>query len=185
MRERIIRAFIEEIHDKSMKFTMDDLAKRIGVNKRYVYQHFSSKVEILELIIDQSLSDFTEKTEQIMNNTSLSLIEKIRRICTLLPTYFELWDFKLLEQMKRYYPEQWTKVNDALNDWEALSLLLEEGMQQGELIEINTKLAVKLIIDATNSVFDQRFYMENNITLSEALSSIVEVLLFGLVKNNS
>ncbi|WP_338751896.1 TetR/AcrR family transcriptional regulator [Bacillus sp. FJAT-52991] len=185
MRERIIKAFIEELHDKGMKFTMDDLAQRIGVNKRYIYQHFSSKVEILELIIDQSLSEFTEKTEQIMNNTSLSLIEKIRRICTLLPTHFELWDFKMLEQMKRYYPEQWTKVNAALSDWEDLRLLLEEGIEQGELIDINTTLAVKLIIDATNSIFDQRFYMENNITLPEALSSIVDVLLFGLVKNKS
>ncbi|CAG9613338.1 hypothetical protein BACCIP111899_02553 [Bacillus rhizoplanae] len=184
MRERIIRAFNEEIHDKGMKFTMDDLANRIGVNKRYLYQHFSSKAEILELIIDQSLSEFDEKTEQIMNNTSLSLIEKIRQICTVLPN-FEFYDFKVLEQMKRYYPEQWTKVNDALSEWEALRLLLEEGIQQGELIEINTTLAVKLIIDATNSIFDQRFYMENNITLPEALSSIVDVLLFGLVKNKS
>ncbi|MCP1124451.1 TetR/AcrR family transcriptional regulator [Bacillus sp. 3103sda1] len=185
MRERIIKAFIEEIHDKGMKFTMDDLANRIGVNKRYLYQHFSSKVEILELIIDQTLSEVTEKTEQIMADTSLSLIEKIRGVCTAMPSHFEFYDFKVLEQMKRYYPEQWTKVNAALNEWEALRLLIEEGIQQGELNEINTALAIKLIIDATNSIFDQRFYMENNITLPEALSSIVDVLLFGLVKNKS
>ncbi|MGJ7911259.1 TetR/AcrR family transcriptional regulator [Neobacillus sp. LXY-1] len=182
MRERIIKAFIEEIHDKGMKFTMDDLAIRIGVNKRYIYQHFSSKVEILELIIDQTLHESNAKTEQIMADTSLSLIEKIRGVCTVMPTYFEFYDFKILEQMKRYYPEQWAKVNAALSEWEALRLLIEEGIQQGELIEINTSLAIKLIIDATNSIFDQRFYMENNITLPEALSSIVDVILFGLVK---
>ncbi|RNB78520.1 hypothetical protein EDM56_30450 [Brevibacillus fluminis] len=82
-------------------------------------------------------------------------------------------------------PEQWAKVNASISDWEALRLLLAEGIQKGEFIEVNTMLAIKLIVDATSSVYDQRFYMENKITLQEALTTIVDVILFGLVKNKS
>ncbi len=33
MKDRIMNVFIEEILDKSMKFTMDDLARRLGISK--------------------------------------------------------------------------------------------------------------------------------------------------------
>lgn len=54
IKDRIMKAFIEEIREKGMKFSMDDLARRLGISKRTLYEHFSSKVEILETIMSRA-----------------------------------------------------------------------------------------------------------------------------------
>ena len=181
MQNRIAKAFIEEIHHKGIKFTMDDLAKRLGISKRTLYEHFSSKREILDMMIDRSLADFDKKTEQIVQDESLSLIEKIKGVITVLPNNNEFYDLRILEQMKRFYPEQWEKVNKALNNWDQLGHLIEQGIKEGILKNINIALAVKLITDATNATLDQQFFMKNSISVEEGLSVFVDMILFGLV----
>ncbi|WP_068775974.1 TetR/AcrR family transcriptional regulator [Paenibacillus sp. FJAT-26967] len=185
MKHRIMTAFIEEIHLNGMKFTMDDLAKRLGISKRTLYEHFDAKVDILDAIIDQSIADRNEITDRIIQDENLSLIEKIRGVITVLPIHWEFYDLRILDQMKRYYPQQWSKVdNELTDDWNALRLLITEAIEQKEMLDINVSLIMKLIIDGTNSTLDQRFYQENQITVSEALLSIVDILLYGLIPEN-
>jgi len=180
--DRIMKAFIEEIHDKGIKFTMDDLASRLGISKRTLYEHFPSKVSILEAIVELTLDEFDEKTAIIVQDTSLSIIGKIRGIVTVLTKHYELYDIRILEQMKRFYPEQWKKIDDALtDDWGALRSVIEQGMEEGIIVSKNISVVMKLMIDAANSTLDQRFYQKNEISLSEALSTIVDIILFGLV----
>ncbi|ELK40748.1 TetR family transcriptional regulator [Brevibacillus agri] len=182
MKDRIMKGFIDEIRDKGMKFSMDDLARRLGISKRTLYEHFSSKVEILEAIISQTFAEADEKTKQILDDYSLSLIEKIKGVMMVLPTHYEFYDLRILEQMKRYYPEQWALVDSALSDdWQTLRGLIEQGIKEGLIVNMNVTLMMKLIVDAVNSTLDQRFYMQNQITVSEALAAIVDVLLYGLV----
>ncbi|MCC8435560.1 TetR/AcrR family transcriptional regulator [Brevibacillus sp. M2.1A] len=182
MKNRIMKGFIEEIRDKGMKFSMDDLAKRLGISKRTLYEHFSSKVEILETIIQQSFEEGDEKTQQILADDSLSLIDKIKGVMMVLPTHYEFYDLRILEQMKRYYPEQYAQVEASLSeDWQTLRVLLEQAIREGLIVNMDVTLMLKVIVDALNSTLDQRFYMKNQITVSEALSAIVDVLLFGLV----
>lgn len=185
MKDRIMKGFIEEIRDKGMKFSMDDLARRLGISKRTLYEHFSSKVEILETIIEQSFREGDEKAQQIIDDNSLTLIEKIKGVMMVLPTHYEFYDLRILEQMKRYYPEQWATVDAALSDdWQTLRRLIEQGIEEGVIVDRNVTFILKLIVDALNSTLDQRFYMKNQITMSQALSEIVDVLLYGLVPVN-
>ena len=182
MKDRIMKGFIEEIREKGMKFSMDDLARRLGISKRTLYEHFSSKVEILETIISQTFAEGDEKTRQILADDSLSLLDKIKGVMMVLPTHYEFYDLHILEQMKRYYPEQWALVDSALSDdWQTLRSLIEQGIKEGLIVNMNVTLMMKLIVDAVNSTLDQRFYMKNQITVSEALAAIVDVLLYGLI----
>ncbi|WP_284141375.1 TetR/AcrR family transcriptional regulator [Virgibacillus sp. LDC-1] len=182
MKARIMQAFIEETQAKSMKFTMDDLAKRLGISKRTLYEHFSSKTDILDAIIDSTLTEFDEKTDAIIQDRQLTLLEKIKRTITVVPSFNEFYDWKILEQMKKSYPTQWIRVDKALNQWDALRELIEEGIREGLIENHNVSLLIKLIIDATNSTLDRQFFLENRLTVSEALDEIVDVLLFGIIK---
>ena len=184
MKARIMKAFLEEIHEKSMKFTMDDLAKRLGISKRTLYQHFSSKTEILDAIIDSTLHEFDEKTDMIMKNNDLDLVEKIKKVITVIPKYNDCYNWQILDQMKKTHPEQFERVHVALNEWDELRELIEQGIKEGIIADQNVELLMKLIIDATNSTLDRKFFYENRITVTEALDSIVDILLFGLIKKS-
>lgn len=182
MRERIMKAFIEELLDKGMKFTMDDLAGRLGISKRTLYEHFSSKAELLDTIIVQALEEADRKTEAIMEDASMPLLDKIKAVMTVLPNHFELVDNRILDQMKRVFPEQWAKIDQSLkDDWATLRFLIEQGMEQGLIRKQSVPLLMKVITDAVNSTLDQRFFARQRIALPEAMDAIADVLLFGLV----
>lgn len=185
IKERIIKAAIEEIHEKGVKFSVDDLAKRLGISKRTMYQYFPSKMEILDTIIDQIFNEMNEKAMKIIEDDQLSLLEKIKSVITVLPDHYEIISLTILDQLKRYYPEQHAKMSSYLeDDWELLRGLIEQGMREGVIVNMNLSLVMKVVIDTMNSTLDQKFYRENNITISEALAGIVDILLFGLVAKN-
>lgn len=182
MRERIMKAFMEELQDKGIKFTMDDLARRLGISKRTLYEHFSSKAEVLDTIIEQTLEEGDAKTNEIIEDKSLSLMDKMKAVMTVLPNHFELYDIRILEQMKRVYPEQWVKIDKALkDDWDTLRILIEQGMEAGTIRKQNVAFIMKVILDAVNSTLDQRFFAQQNIALPEALEAIADVIMYGLV----
>ncbi|WP_153731487.1 TetR/AcrR family transcriptional regulator [Sporosarcina obsidiansis] len=184
MKARIMKAFLEEIQETSMKFTMDDLAKRLGISKRTLYEHFSSKTEILDAIIDSTLREFDEKTEMIIQDPSLTLLEKIKSVITVIPKYNDFYNWQILDQMRKSYPAQWERVHAALNEWDDLRALIEQGIREGLIVNQNVSLLMKLIIDATNSTMDRQFFLKNSITVTEALDSIVDILLFGFINKS-
>ncbi|MFA7746231.1 TetR/AcrR family transcriptional regulator, partial [Salinicoccus roseus] len=81
-----------------------------------------------------------------------------------------------------YYPEQWKRVHADLNDWSPIRTLIQEGIREGIIVNKNEALIMKLIIDSVNLTLDQRFFLDNSVTVEEATYSIVDILLFGLVE---
>ncbi|SIR87926.1 transcriptional regulator, TetR family [Peribacillus simplex] len=185
IRDRIIKAVIEEIQLKGVKFPLDNLAKQLGISKKTLYKYFSSKVEMLDAVIDYTFEDMDKKAIAIIENDQLSLIEKIKGVITVLPDHYEFIDQNILDQIKRYYPEQWIKMDTLLkSDWELLRNLIEQGIREGVIINRNVSLIMKVIIESINSTLNQKFYLENRITVPEALSEIVDILLYGISTKN-
>lgn len=161
---------------------MDDLARRLGISKRTLYEHFSSKVDILDSIIDVTLAEFDEQTRRILTNSDLTLLEKIRKVIVVVPEHNDFYDLRILEQLKRTYPTQWERVNRELHQWDDLKGLLEEGIRTGVIKNVNIDLLMRLIIDASNATMDRQFFLAHSISLTEVFESIVDVLLMGMVE---
>nr|WP_254178060.1 MULTISPECIES: TetR/AcrR family transcriptional regulator [unclassified Planococcus (in: firmicutes)] len=183
VKTRIIQAFIEETRNNGIKFTMDDLAKRLGISKRTLYENFSSKLEILETIIDQAFSEYEQRAQVIREDDTLSLQEKIHQLIVMIPNHNDFFDLRVLEQLRRYYPEQWQRVDREMNQWDDLKQLLEEGMETGLIKRQNIDLLMKMILNVVNISLDQQFFSEQSISIKEAVETMSELLLDGFVKN--
>lgn len=182
MKPRIMQAFIEETRNNGIKFTMDDLAKRLGISKRTLYENFSSKLEILESIIDMTFLEHSERSRVIREDETLKLEEKIRQTILIIPNHSEFYDLRVLEQLKRYYPEQWERVDRELNQWDELKQLLEEGMESGLIKEQNIDLLVKMILSVVNISLDQQFFAEQSISVTEAVDLMSDLVMNGFIK---
>lgn len=55
MREKIIDATVEEFKQNGLKFTMNDLAKRLGISKKTIYTVFESKQAVLVAITGKAM----------------------------------------------------------------------------------------------------------------------------------
>ena len=65
MREKIIDTAIEEFTKHGSKFTMNDVAKELGISKKTIYTIFESKQDVLVGIADRYARDFTDMREAI------------------------------------------------------------------------------------------------------------------------
>ena len=75
MREKIIDTAIEEFTKHGLKFTMNDVAKELGISKKTIYTIFESKQDVLVGIADRYARDFTDMREAIEQDDSLDTLE--------------------------------------------------------------------------------------------------------------
>ncbi|MGG1679541.1 TetR/AcrR family transcriptional regulator [Neobacillus sp. NRS-1170] len=185
IKDRIIQAFIEEIKNDSLKFPLENMARRLGVSKKTLYKYFSSKADMLDAVIDYTFANMDDKATAIIHNEQLSIVEKIKGVMTVLPDHYEFIDISILDQMKRYYPEQWVKMDSLLkSDWELLRGLINQAIEEKAISNVNVSLIMKVVISSLNTTLDQRFFLEHRMTVNEALSEIADILLFGLAIEN-
>ena len=106
MREKIIDTAIEEFTKNGLKFTMNDVAKALGISKKTIYTVFESKQEVLVAIADRYAGDFTEMREEIERDGSLDTLEKLERLFCALPTKYYNIGLSIMFELAQKYPKQ-------------------------------------------------------------------------------
>lgn len=181
MKERITNEAIFLIQQKGLSFTISDLAKSLGTSKRTIYQHFSSKDDIIDSIIENLILQIKNKEEEILHDKSLNLLKKITQILICVPEEFNTMDIRLLVDLKRLHYNQWVKIDEFLKqEWDLVIKLMEEGIKTGVIREINLQLFVELYLGAINQIYQPNFSLNTKLTMSEILKSVIDILLNGI-----
>jgi AcrR family transcriptional regulator len=77
IREKIVDASIESFLEKGFRGTrITDLAEAAGVAKSTIYNHFSSKEEILDSILDRYSKEFVNEAIREMGKCNGTLLDK-------------------------------------------------------------------------------------------------------------
>jgi AcrR family transcriptional regulator len=89
--------------------TMSRLAKELNMSKTTIYNHFTSKEELLEAALDYKLSVISEY-ESVLENITLPYTERYRK--AILFFCVQLFDIstKLMWEIRDHYPKLWKKV---------------------------------------------------------------------------
>lgn len=183
MKERITNEAIFLMQQKGLSFTISDLAKSLGTSKRTIYQHFSSKDDIIDSIIENLTLQIKNKEEEILHDKSLNLLKKITQVLICVPEEFNTMDIRLLVDLKRLHYNQWVKIDEFLKqEWDLVIKLMEEGIKTGVIREINLQLFVELYLGAINQIYQPNFSLNTKLTMSEILKSVIDILLNGISK---
>lgn len=77
-REKIVRAASVIMSEKGYKgATFEEIAEAVGIHKSTIFHYFKDKQELLEAVID--IADITESLQEILRDTSITNLEKLRR----------------------------------------------------------------------------------------------------------
>ncbi|WP_375347331.1 TetR family transcriptional regulator (plasmid) [Priestia megaterium] len=181
MNERITKEAIYLIQRKGFAFTISDLAKNLGTSKRTIYQFFDSKDAIIESVIENLIIQIKKKEEEIAHNESIDLLEKITQVLVCVPEEFNVMDIRLLVDLKRLHYNQWVRLDEFLKqEWALVVKLMEEGMEKGVIRKVNLQLFIELYLGAINQIYHPSFPLKNKLTMSEILSSVIDILLNGI-----
>ena len=182
LRERILEAAIDIINEKSYKFTMDEVAKRIEISKKTIYTVFPDKESLFLETVDYCFLKIKESERQIIENPDLDIVEKIRKVLIVLPGRFEGLDFRQIYKLKEKAPRIYQKIEKRIeNEWEPSIALIEEGIKLGK-IKPMTIVILKTMIEASMEHFiGNRVLIENEISYAEALDKMMDIIMQGIV----
>ncbi|PYI54592.1 TetR/AcrR family transcriptional regulator [Paenibacillus flagellatus] len=181
MKERIVRAAAEELLDSGVKFTMADLAARLAISKRTLYEHFDSKEAIVAALVDSAIRDMKDAERVIFEDGSLTLTEKLRRVLCVLPNDVRFVDARLLAQIKRAYPDEWERIDRFMQEeWGVVTALLEEGIRTGVFVALDVPAAVQAMRGAFAALFDTSYLIRSSANLNDSIAAAVDMFVFGL-----
>lgn len=182
MRKRIMTAAVEEMSERGLKFTMSDLARQLGVSKRCLYEHFDSKEDLIRSILYDIFLDIREQHKNIIADPALPFQQKLREILCVSPTVFSPTTGRMGEEIKRFMPEEWHRLEHLFEqDWAIMAEFLQAAMGRGELCPVDLSLLKKMIKGCMAAIVDYRFLAQHNISSEQAKSSVVHLLLYGLI----
>ena len=183
MRNRIMMAALEEMNIRGVKFTMSDLAKRLSVSKTSLYEHFSSKNELIHNILVAASQDIQSQREAIYNNSELSFAEKISSLLKVVPTVVgPLNNDRLPDELQNHYPEEYLIFEKFREeDLQRLLAFIDQGIERNEIRPVNMKVLHHLISSAMISLFSYRFLSKSNMTFPDALGAMTDIIVNGLL----
>ncbi|WP_062046950.1 TetR/AcrR family transcriptional regulator [Bacillus sp. JCM 19034] len=182
MKKALQETTLELIVEKGLKFTISDVAKRHGVSKRTIYEHFESKQELIQSIVDDAIEEVKQKERLIFQMEAWSYETKLKAILSIVPSGLRFGDMRLLEQMKKFAPKEWEKIDSLLQqEWETVKVVIEHGIQAGEFRPFHVPSVIQLLRGANLAIYDPDFHSHIDRPLSEVLETMVDLVLKGLI----
>lgn len=181
LRVTILEGTIQAFNRKGLKFTMDDIAGQLGMSKKTIYTVFRDKETMFFAMVDYMFDSIKESERQVLEDESLTTVEKIRRVLGVLPEGYKDIDFRQLYLLRDKYPKIYKRVEERLESgWETIIGLMEQGMEEGVIKRVDIPI-VKLMLEAAIEQFFQRdILIRNQISYAQALDEVVEILVNGI-----
>ncbi len=183
-REAILEGTIRVFNKKGLKFTMDDVARLLGMSKKTIYTVFRDKESMFLAMVDYMFDSIKESEQRVVEDPKLSTKEKIRAILGVIPESYRDVDFRQLYLLKEKYPVIYKQVEKRLETgWERTIALLEQGMEEGVIRRVDIPI-VKMMLEATLEQFFQRdILIQNEISYMDALDEVVGILMEGITEH--
>lgn len=179
--DRIFFGGMEELREYGIKFTMDSLSKRLGISKRTLYENVSSKHAVIELIIDRTFADIKMQQQLVCEDVSLSTLEKLKKLFTIIPSFSEKIDYRRVTELKKGYMDLYLKIENGLEtDWEPALQLLRRGMEEGVIRPKNLTLLRIMFTDIFEKLIDGQELIQNSISYDIAMKELVEIIFDGI-----
>ena len=182
MRARILSAAMEEMNEQGTRFTMGILAARLGISKRTLYEHFESKEVLIESIVDAIIQDIEVQRIAIVNDASLDLVEKLKRMLSVKPKLFVPVDDRVKLDLRRQFPGLWVKAHKSVEEqWILINNVLREGIAEGCFREIYVPVVQKMLRGAVDAIADEEFLLENKMSFHEMIGHVTDILIHGII----
>ena len=186
MRSQIITAALVEMDEHGVRFTMNNLAARLGISKRTLYEHFDSKEVLVEAIVDAIITDLTVQRLEIVNNPDLCVREKLIRMLKVRSQLSTDVNDRVKMELGVQYPGLLKKAHKAKEEqWALLEGVLQEGIAAGYFRPIFVPVLHRLLQGAIHEIMDYNYLLENKTSVDEMIGHITDIVLYGIIARDT
>jgi AcrR family transcriptional regulator len=165
-------------------FTMDDLARDLGMSKKTLYVHFPSKDAIVERIIDGFSSEVLAMADAIFADRELGFIEKLRRFTTSMVERFGRLHPHMLRDLERSAPHIYRHIEDVRyrNIPHVFGQLLRQGQAAGRVrADLDPAFAIEFWRPAIQGLMHPQTLERLKLRPDEAFTQAINLFFGGLL----
>lgn len=182
LKERVLEAALEEFNEKGMKFTMDDVSRRLSISKRTLYLVVKDKEDLFKTSIDYVYAKIKEEERKIADDSSLGTLEKLEKLLIAMPPEYQSLDFRKIAEIQSRYPLLYKRIEENIeSQWETTIALIHQAEQEGLIREVNIPV-FKTMFSATIEYYLTRSVLkEANMSYEEGLKDMLDLLMNGII----
>ena len=125
------------------KFTMDELANRLSISKKTLYELVRSKEDLVQKALLYYFDLVAAEQDAIRTDAALNALQKLERLLCVVPR-LPLRDYRMRE-LKKSFPDSYQLLNRWLETgWEKTFSVLDAAKAEGFVEEIDNALFSKL-----------------------------------------
>jgi AcrR family transcriptional regulator len=163
--------------------TMDDIARELGMSKKTLYAHFTSKPDLLEAAIQNKLDDLNADLTAIETKHEGDFEATLREYLACLQRHAGEIAPPFVRDMKTAAAELWNSVESrrAAILERYFGKLFKGGRKQGLIrADVSPKLIMEVMLGLVQVVLSPQKVTELNLTPQTALAQTLSIILNGV-----
>ena len=185
LRPRVVEVARELFFSRGyVRVTADEIAGRLGISKATLYACFSSKEEILRVV----MADFLERTlapiEALLGDPATGLVDKLVALFSFVGGRISLIGPLLMRDIQRRAPQVWRDIDDFRREkiFRNLRVILESGRREGLFrTDLGVELLLEIFTDLMTRFVNPEAILRSGRTPAELFESIIKVFFQGLL----
>lgn len=165
--------------------TMDDIAGKLGISKKTLYQHFANKDELVQKCIgtmcarDQSVIDGICKMD-------LNAIDQMFEISKFLVTMMQEMHPSIHFDLQKYHPEAWNELQQIKHKdiyrctTENIAQGIKEGLYRDDL---NIPVISKIYLSRFDVIFDGELFPAGEFSFTDVIWELFRYHIRGIASD--
>jgi len=177
--EQLFAETLNLYSEKGGKFTMDEVAARLFISKKTLYEMVHSKEELAVQVIEYYFNEVAAKQKAIHEDGSLTTLEKLRSLLCATP------DLPIrkyhLHELRMSFPAAFKMLDSKLRfGWDQTISVIEQAKSEGVIRQdMDNQLFIKLYSAAIEEILQEN-EIRNDLDFRRQQEEIVEILLNGI-----
>lgn len=163
--------------------TMDDIARRLAISKKTIYQHFTDKEDILVQVTqyrmskDQELMHCSFTTAETPIHEMLAMLDEMRKNADKMnPT--------LMMDIKRYYPKAWSLYIKFKEEYIMKGMIdtIRRGIDDGYFrADVNPEILARMRVEQVEMAFEMTVFSDKAYDMMDIQQELTHHFVRGLL----
>jgi AcrR family transcriptional regulator len=184
-RIRIVQAAQDLFQTRGYRsVTIQDLADRLGMSKKTIYQYFAGKEEIAVAVVEGLMGRITQTVAQSELDPSDPIVvlrqtvEQVKHHVLKLGPLF-------LEDIKKYLPDLWLRIEQFRSEKLLfIERFLERAHEEGLTQDISPRLTTLIFMESVRSVVQPDSIAKYGVPMPEVIDTLLNLFWNGIMKRN-
>ncbi len=169
------------------KVTMDELCDELGISKKTLYRHFTSKDALADAVFKWNISSVKNNILAIMSERT-DYLERLYKLCEFISRFLSKMNKAAQQDLIRHRPDLWKKLELYRKQkiFPIFKNMLDEGINLGIVRnDIQNDLVLLLLASAVEGILTPEVLITQSFSTEDAFRGIIDIFFNGVLTNKA